>query len=284
MNNIKIPNISRWELILFGFKIGIKSFFQGDFKIGLKRIIQPINYWRVAIFKVVAEYILDQYYRKKNIKILDIGSPKLLSLFLATKLSGDIYSTDLQDKAIFTEWKRHYNRITNKTNVIFEYANAKCLNYQEKYFDIVYSISVIHIITPARDGDIIALREIHTKIKDGGLLIIEVPFRNKYMVEYRNSDNFEEKYEGMPLYKERQYDDYALEHRLINNVSGNLIKKIYLYEKFPFDHIWNKLPKFITTVFAFLEPWADMANICVAENEDQIKKARSITLFFKISK
>ena len=282
MNLFKSQNISRLEIIIFGYMIGVRSFFQGDFIIGLKRIIQPVNYWRVTIFKYVADYLLVDLGRRRKIKILDIGSPKLLSLFLATKLSGEIYSTDLQDRAIFTEWKRHYEKMSNMADVIFEFANAKCLNYREKYFDVVYSLSTIHMITPEKDGDLTALCEIQKKIKHGGLLIVEVPFRNKYMVKYKNSDNFEEKYEGTPLFKERQYDDCALEHRLSNNVSGNLIKKIYLYEKFPFDHIWNKLPKFITTVFAFLEPWADMANICVAENEDQIKKAKSIILFFKI--
>ena len=205
-----------------------------------------------------------------------------MSLFLGQNIEGKVYATDLQDESIFTEWRKCFQYIENKDNVIFEYANAKELKYPDKYFDAIYSLSVIHMITPGKDGDIMALMEIQKKIKPGGSLIIEVPYREQYTENYANRDNFEEKYNGKPLFKERQYVEAALENRMINNINGKLIKRIVLYERIPFDFFWNKLPKFITAALAFIEPLADMANISIAKNEKERKKGKSIILFFII--
>lgn len=279
----KSPHISRLRLIAFGLKIGYNSFLHGDHKIALKRIILPINYWRVAIFRIVANYILQSdHSRRQHIRILDIGSPKLLSLFLASNTNGKIYATDLQDETLFTEWKKHYQNMSHRGNIIFEFANAKQLQYPDKYFDIIYSLSVIHMITPAEEGDILALREMQKKIKPGGLLIIEVAYRKKYTVNYANKANFEERYHGQPLFKERQYDEVALEKRITNSINGRLVHKTILYEKLPFDGLWNKVPKFISRAFAFIEPWADITNISIAKNGYQLAKARSAILIYEI--
>lgn len=270
-------------MIQFSLRIGFNSFIRGHYKISIKRIILPINYWRVSIFKFVANYILNlDLNTKKDIKFLDIGSPKLLSLLLASQINGKIYATDLQDEAIFREWEKHYHNMINGDNIIFEFADAKNLKYPDNYFDIIYSLSVIHMISPAQDGDILALRQIQNKIKPGGLLIIEVPYRKKYNVKYANKDNFEEQYYGVPLFKERQYDEVALEGRIIKKLNGTLLNKTILYEKFPFDCLLNKFPKFMSTILAFIEPWADMVNISVANNEHQVNKGKSVILIFEI--
>jgi len=283
MNNLKKNRVTYKDLIFDSIKLGICSFYKGDFKIALKRIVLPINYWRVAIFKIVADFILNMnIYENDNIKILDVGSPKFLSIFLASKINADLYATDLQDESIFTEWKRYYKNSATKKNVIFEYANAKQLKYPDNYFDIIYSLSVIHMITPGNEGDILALKEIQKKIKPGGVLILEVPYRNQYAENYRDKSNFEETYNGKPLFKERQYDDNALGSRIIKNIDGRLIEKVILYEKIHFDSFWNKMPNPITMTLAFIEPWMDMINISIAKNEKQIKKGKSVILTFVV--
>jgi ubiquinone/menaquinone biosynthesis C-methylase UbiE len=284
MKNSMSKKISKLELILFGLKIGFYSLIRGNFKIAFKRILLPINYWRVTIFSIVANYILNLNFNNiTDIKILDIGSPKLLSLFLSSQLNCKIFSTDLQDKSLFTEWEKHFHNMPNKKdNIIFEFANAKILKYPDKYFDIIYTLSVLNIITPAEDGDVLALKEIQKKIKPGGLLIIEVGYREKYNVNYAHTKNFEEYYCGKPLFRERQYDNETLQTRIEKNIPGVLMEKIFLYEKLPFDYIWNILPKFITTLFAFIEPWADVLNISIAQNTKQKNRGRSVILIFKI--
>lgn len=275
--------ISKLKLIIFGLKTGFVSFIRGNYKAGLKRMILPINYWRVTIFKIVAERIFRSTFNKNGMKILDIGSPKLLSIFLATNINGEIYATDLQDKVIFTEWELHSRNLPLKSNLIFEFADAKKLSYPDRYFDVVYSLSVIHMITPAENGDVLALMDVQKKIKSGGLLIIEVPYRLQYAVLYLDRNNFEETYSGEPLFNERHYDDPALEDRITKNIDGVLLEKVVLCEKFPFDAVWNKLPKIITRVFAFIEPWVDAVNIFIAKNERQFMSGKSVLLFYRIT-
>jgi len=275
--------ISKLKLIIFGFKIGFLSFIRGNYKAGLKRMIQPINYWRVTIFRIVAGHIFNSTHNKSDTKILDIGSPKLLSIFLATNINGEIHATDLQDKAIFTEWEPNSRNLPLKSKLIFEFADAKNLAYPDRYFDVIYSLSVIHMITPADNGDILALREIQKKINSGGLLIIEVPYRQQYAVLYLSRNNFEETYRGQPLFNERHYDDTTLEDRITKNIDGVLLEKIVLCEKFSFDAVWNKFPKIFTRVLAFIEPWVDAVNISAAKNERQYKRGKSVLLFYRIA-
>ena len=275
--------ISKLKFIIFGLKTGFLSFIRGNYKAGLKRMILPVNYWRVTIFKIVAERIFRSTLNRNVTKILDIGSPKLLSIFLATTIKGEIYATDLQDKAIFAEWERHSRNLPLKSNLIFEFADAKKLSYPDRYFDVVYSLSVIHMITPVENGDILALREMQKKIKPGGLLIIEVPYRQQYAVLYLNRNNFEETYRGEPLFNERHYDDTTLEDRITKNIGGVLLEKVVLCEKYPFDAVWNKFPKIITRVFAFIEPWIDAVNVSIAKNERQFMSGKSVLLFYRIT-
>jgi len=174
--------IKRIELYRFGIKIGLVYFFKtARLKVALKRIILPFSYWRGLIFKIVAEHLIAVCDDSKgNLKIIDIGSPKMLSLFLSTQLDATIYATDLQDKAIFSEWDKLYESNSHKGKIIFDYLDARSIDYPDGYFDVIYSLSVIHMITPGKDGDIKALKEIQKKITQGGLLIIEVPYRTEY--------------------------------------------------------------------------------------------------------
>ncbi len=277
-------NCSKMSIYLFGLKLGLFSIFKKDFYIGVKRLILPVNYWRVSIFNIVCKFILNEFNNKKNMKILDIGSPKLLALYLAKKTNCLLYATDLSDPALFKEWNRYYKNITNKSNLIFNYANAKSLPYPDNYFDIVYSLSVIHMITPGSYGDIIAVKEIVKKVKSNGIFIIEVPYRTKYSEIYAHKSNFEEVYTGKPLFQERQYDEEALKDRIEKNIPGILIKKVYLYELLQIDSMWWKLPKLIRDLFSPIEAWLDIFNIKIAIKKEQIKKAKSVILFFKISK
>lgn len=277
--------INRLRLILFGLEIGFWSIMRGDYTIGLKRVILPINYWRVSIFSYVAEYVLKMIGNAKgDIRVLDIASPKLLSLYLANRIKGTVHATDLNDEMIFTEWKRHYRNMPNKNNLVFRYENAKDLAYPPQCFDLVYSISVIHMITPAESGDIIALREIQKKIKPGGSLIIEVPYRIEYAVNYQEKNNFEEIYSGSPLFKERQYNDAAIESRISANIDGDLKEIVKLGERVPFDKIWSRMPKWVKYIFAFIEPWADLFNVSTCEDQNNSHKVRSIILFYEMRK
>lgn len=112
---------------------------------------------------------------------------------------------------------------------------------------------------------------------------MEIPYRKKYVVNYANKNNYEQTFVGTPLFKERQYSDAAIHDRITNNIRGVLLKKVVLYERIPFDYIWNKLPKIVTTIFAFFEPWIDILNIACVREGRQLEKGKSVILIYKIS-
>ena len=90
--------MGNWDCYRFGIKTGIKSVMKGNGVIGFKQSMFPISYWRFPIFGIV----LDNLRRKGRGTILDIGSPKLLSLYLAIECKWVVYATDLQDQQIFS--------------------------------------------------------------------------------------------------------------------------------------------------------------------------------------
>jgi SAM-dependent methyltransferase len=277
--------VTAFDIMRFGWGLGFRSFFKGDYRIALKRLILPVNYWRATIFSQVGSFLTQVIDAgETGLRILDVGSPKLLALYLAAKMDCNVYATDLQDRAIHEEWQRHYKNIGKKDNMLFEFADAKSLSYPNEYFDIVYSLSVIHMITPAENGDIIALEELQKKLRPGGYLILEIPFREQYRVNYSHTSNFEERYEGQPLFKERQYDKAAVETRISHNVAGDLVKRLVLRERLPFDRILNSIDKTITLFIAFIEPWLDLLNITEAKNEHEELTGKSIILFYKMRK
>lgn len=282
MNEMK--SVSRPGIILYGLYVGKTALLSGKVKIAFKRLILPVNYWRVTIFWLVVNNIMKFIDPEDpSVRILDIGSPKLISLMLGRYISGTIHATDLCDKAIFEEWQQYWKSTSSKGNVVFEYADARNLQYPNKLFDAVISLSVIHMISPADSGDITAIKEIQSKIRPGGYFIMEVPHREQYKVNYVQRNNFEEQYTGESLFSERQYDDKEIDSRIVYNIQGKLLDKIYLYERFPFDAIWSKLPSVLTTLLAFIEPWIDVINISIANNTAQQKKSKSVILIFKVN-
>ncbi len=277
--------VMKIEFMFFGWGLGIRSLLKADYKIALKRLMLPVNYWRASIFSHVASFLAQAAdISNQSLKILDVGSPKLLSLFLAAKTNCSVYATDLQDQAIYTEWQKHYKNMSTRNNVCFEFADVKSLNYPNEYFDIAYSLSVIHMVTPADTGDIMALKELQKKVKRGGYLIIEVPLRDRFAVNFAHRSNFEERYEGEPLFRERQYDEAALEKRLSANISGDLVHRVVLRERLPFERVWGRLDRTLTTACAFLEPWADLLNITEAVNKHEERSGKSVILCYKIRK
>jgi len=277
--------IRKFDIIAFGLKLGWMSCLKGDIRKGLKRIILPVNYWRVSIFKHVAEHILGNISdTDSTLKILDIGSPKLLALYLSSQINGDVYTTDLQDPAIFSEWERYFHNTSDKTNLKVEYANAKNLPYPDSFFQVIYSLSVVHMISPAEDGDILALKEMQKKLCQGGMLVLEFPYRQQYRVNFKERNNFEETYAGVPVLSERQYDENALRERILGSIDGELVMKLILYERIPLDSIINRLPYSLSVLVSLFEPYVDCLNIGVAGNSEQRKKGKSVIMVFRVNK
>ena len=80
------------DLHVFGLSVGARTL-PSDPIAGLKSLVLPVECIRCAETRCVLQH-LDT---RSGQRVLDIGSPKLLSLFLAARLRAEVHATDLVD-------------------------------------------------------------------------------------------------------------------------------------------------------------------------------------------
>src|SRR4030095_9885886 len=95
---------SDWDLHLFGLWVGARTLPWAPIA-GLKSLALPVEYVRC----VETRYILQHLDVRQGQRVLDIGSPKLLSLFLAATVRAEVHATDLVD--YFLERYGLYSRV-----------------------------------------------------------------------------------------------------------------------------------------------------------------------------
>lgn len=276
------------KIYLFGISIGIKSLIKGKIIIGLKRILLPISYWRQPVFTFILSG-LNEILNENKIRILDIGSPKLLALYFAAKHNVEIYATDIQDESIWTVWQVYFDCLNHqklKGKYITEYQDGRKLSYQDQSFDFVYSISVLEHIPD--DGDSVTMREISRVLKTRGIAIIEVPYSNKSYDTFVKKDVYERKYQDKLVFYQRHYNDETIYDRLIKPSQLKLLRTIIIGERLPFEQWWNKVPYFCKILFSWIE--AIVSNInhfkmtkakIIEDMAHNRKRAMSIILVFQ---
>jgi len=108
-------------------------FFHQEFE----RILSPVHYWGTPVFPA----LLRELRPLPEDRILDIGSPRLPSLFLVGTCGFTLYATHLQDDSIF-EWGELLEILGLGSDVerryIVEKENARCLTYPDEYADRIY--------------------------------------------------------------------------------------------------------------------------------------------------
>lgn len=267
-----------WSLLNFAWSLGIRSIVKGHLVNGSKQIVAPILYWRFPEFSECLSHI--DSITIKPLKILDIGSPKLLSLFLAIKGNHEVYATDLQDKEIFRRYKQHFDDWGLSKNVpgeyIVEFQDARSLKYADDTFDIVFSLEVLGHIPD--NGDTIAMREIQRVLKKGGIAIIAVPYANKANDLFVYHDVYGRRFEGKPIFFLRQYDKHSVQKRLVSPSRMTLLKETILGERFPFESWWDRIPRFLKIPFLWGEPFLSMVNL---KTMDAYTVQKDMTLEYK---
>jgi 2-polyprenyl-3-methyl-5-hydroxy-6-metoxy-1,4-benzoquinol methylase len=171
--------------------MGIVNLAKNQFALGLKKtfgkISQPINsYTRFPEYFFIAREI-ERVARstEHRLRILDVGSPKMLGLIAALKFNADVHLTDIANENL-DEYQLIWSAVSSKAvgTATFAREDARALSYSTDAFDITYSMSVLEHVD-GEDGDIRGLSELIRVTAPGGTVIISVPFGSEYVEQYR---------------------------------------------------------------------------------------------------
>jgi SAM-dependent methyltransferase len=263
------------ELYLRVLLLALRALARGQVVESAKLLIAPIGYWR---FLPLA-YVWQEFLRFRNPKVLDVGSPKALSVLLAFNTSNEVYSSDLNDEKIFTRWKP-LAEVLRLQNYATQYQDARKLDYPDDFFELVYSISVIEHIPG--NGDTESLREFCRVLRPNGTLVIEVPYRRRREEVFTKYDSAGRPTEQMQFY-ERHYDADLLKERL--EVEGlKIVDKVILGEWLPIDPwiVADRLPRFLRLAALPLEPILAAGNCWTRPDDSTGRPLGALIVYQKI--
>lgn len=200
------------DVYRFGLGVGLRTLPVAP-REAIKRLILPVEYVRC----VENRYVLKHLEATRDHVVLDVGSPKLLSLFLAARVGAQVYATDVMDYFI-PEAGAYAKSVLGADGARYrmEIQDARALTYPDDTFDRVFSISVIEHIPD--DGDGLAVREIARVLKPGGLFCFTVPWSDRgYLEEFarRGPGAYWVTSDEEVVFYQRAYDRDALERRLL---------------------------------------------------------------------
>ena len=222
-------------LYFYGIRIGVGAILRGRAsREAVKNVIVPENYWRTLENRLT----YDELRATSADRILDVGSPKLLSLFLADRVGAEVYSTDIE--SYFMEDYASFRRMRRIPESRFRVmkADGRKLPFPDAHFTRIYSISVLEHIPG--DGDSECMQEVARTMKPGALCVLTVPFAPDGRNEYRDADAFywSGNSEGSAgetrVFYQRRYSEQDLLSRLVAPSGLRLFKTRYLGDRVAF--------------------------------------------------
>lgn len=233
---------SDWDLYRFGLLVGLCTMAVAP-RQGLKRLINPIEYVRCAEFR----YVLRHLDVTADQRVLDIGSPKLLSLFLAARIGARVHATDLLDY-FFEAYAAYANSVlgSKRGRYIMETQDARALTYSNDTFDRVFSVSAIEHIP--NDGDSVAIQEIARILKPGGICCLTMPWSDRgYVEEFKRRGDPDAYWAASGeerVFYQRAYDRDTLERRILK-ASGLEISDVSFWgeRRVAVEHHLSRIPR-----------------------------------------
>lgn len=161
----------------FGKQLGLRLLIRG-FRSGLNYILTPVDIVRWFEFPFALSCLPD-----RPVQCLDVGSPRLFSLYIAQKLCSSRIDVINPDKDDISETIQIVNKLHIK-NIHPIGGAVDILPGLKKTYDCIWSISVIeHISGNYEDSQ--AVKFMYDALHENGRLILTVPVDRIFWDEYR---------------------------------------------------------------------------------------------------
>jgi hypothetical protein len=243
----------------------------GKVREGLRSMLARVGYWRFWPNAVVAKLA-----GADVAHILDVSSPKILSLYLGrTAGRSRLRISTMRKSSAGGPWLA---RISGVQDYEVQYQDARKLTLCERFI----RSRVLHQRhrTHSRQGDTGALEEFGRVTKPGGIVMVEVPYRHQHKDYFFDYDS-----EGAPLatpqFYERHYDATTLQIRLMNPRGLRLIRKMYQGEALPVDR-WiatRRLPGPVRMLVLPFEPLLAAVNVWLRPEPSRARPLRRFSFF-----
>ncbi len=210
----------------------------------------PIDYTRTKEIPAVLDVSGISDIKNKKLRILDIGSPQILSLSLC-------FCSELWDIVYINPFEMELENLYLKSSVLgvenldIRYGDITNLLTISNIgqFDYIFSCSVFEHIHPENGGDIIASKNVAQLLKPGGIFSISVPYYKKAFNEYMPGDVYGIKASaGKKTFFQRFYDEESLSHQIIQPTGLTVLEKKYIGEKYYFENNIHKRMAFLVGV------------------------------------
>jgi SAM-dependent methyltransferase len=235
----------------YGIGLGIDLLRAAHLRQALALIVKPINYWRTVEYRAV----WDEADFTAADRVLDIGSPKLLSLFLAERVGAEVYATDIEPYFIAKlEVLSRLRRIPSD-RLHLQTEDGRKLSFPDGFFRKVYSISVLEHIPD--EGDTACIREAARVLSPGGLCLVTVPFAPQPRDEFRRGGFYWEgssKRDGDSVFYQRRYSEQSLHERLIAP-SGLVLRRLGYIGETVLTRSRKELSDFLPALTGPLQPF-----------------------------
>jgi ubiquinone/menaquinone biosynthesis C-methylase UbiE len=248
----------------------------------VKLLISPVAYWRTVEYQMALALLAP----RSGERILDVSSPKLLALYLASHRRCRVVATDIEGDFV-REWEAARATLDLTARELeFRVEDARALSFPARSFDAAYCISVLEHIPGM--GDLDAVRELARVLEPGGRLLLTVPFAKVGRDEYVDAGRFywsrvsERAADGRAFFQ-RRYDEQALRDRLIEP-SGLHVEAIrYHGERVLLDHPEREVNDFLPAIAGPFHPSLAKA-LVVGPTDDWRELAKPLCATLLLSK
>lgn len=173
-----------FDLYRYAVRVGLHLLTSRRLKRGLRYLVQPVHYWRGIEYRL----IWNQAGFAPDDRVLDIGSPKLLALYLAEKVGAQVTATDIDPYFLDEFMFLRRARGLTETDLALQVEDGRSLRFPNDSFTKVFAVSVLEHIPD--EGDIACMREIRRVLRPGGMCLITTPFWPTSRAKYTRPDSF----------------------------------------------------------------------------------------------